>query len=194
MEDPHNLGTEFTSRFTREGDGYVFRARPWAAGYAFSKDEFEGLAGDYIRRREWMILGHFAVLLTGLIGGGLFAQSFSHPLAVAVAITVVLYLPLARISRHFFDSPIRQLGGRPVVVQAVPESERTRAQQTLWRGWLVSMIWPSLVFAAGIAVGYLGRSPTSGLLLMAVGNSAPSLIRWIRRRWFAARTKSAPET
>ena len=196
MEDPHNLGTEFTCRFTPEGDGYVFRARPWAAGYAFTSDEFDRLAGDYIRRSGLLVAIAQVWFMVGAMFGVLVATTMSHSVYVLSVLTLVVCLPIGVTHFRLLDRPVRELRGRAIATPALPWSEAWRLRWAQVRPDRASIVLFWLPLAVFAAISYVERSFALALVLFVAWRYLVSVVtalwRLVRRRWFAGQPRSAP--
>lgn len=163
----------FTRRFTRDGDGYIFRTRPWAPGYAFSEEEYEGLLREFMFRKRLVHWASLIFILAGTALVALFAPgSRSEIYSIILLLTGIV--PSGFFVSYLSNSPARSIDGRPIVAPGLSKEDGTRLdlQQLSWRR--LGLALPAAAFCAAIA--YLSRAQHSGQMVIYVSGAVYLLL------------------
>lgn len=99
----------FAKRFEAAGDGYVFRKRPGAPGYAVSKAERDGFVLEFERRSPRMMIGFFIVMTATPF---VIALLKANPWMSGLVASAVLIAGQTVVSRQCWDKPLRALRNR----------------------------------------------------------------------------------
>jgi hypothetical protein len=141
------LKDEFAKRFEPNGEGYLFRNRLGAPGYAVTAAERDQFVAEFDLRVTWSGRAFFVALLVLCLGGAWYAVENAIELTQWMILPVIIGAMIINvaISLWFWGEPVRRLEGRAQVAEALPMA-------TARREALRKLGWDRLGLCVGVAV------------------------------------------
>lgn len=180
----------FSDRFEPAGDGYIFRSKLTAPGYAVSAAERDQFVADHARRSRRATWGLAAFMTVALLLGAAFfiASGRDVPTVYIGGVMLGSWLLIFVVIRWIWNAPVRCLHGRAPVAAGLDKTEARREG-------LRRLPWRNLGLAVGVAVfvlfqGYQ-QDPTfsgwHGLWLVASGGLLLLAAVQAFRKWRSAK-------
>ena len=180
----------FSDRFEPAGDGYIFRSKLTAPGYAVSAAERDQFVADHARRSRWATWGLAGLMTVALLLGAtvFIASGRDVPTLYIGGVVLGSVLLAFVVTRWIWSAPARCLHGRAPVAPGLGKIEARREG-------LRRLSWQNLGLAVGVAAFVLFRGyredPTfsgwHGLWLVASGGLLLLAAVQAFRKWRSAK-------